>query len=395
MLQVDLAAMVSVHGGNKKGAQRPKVGAVRDAWHSALDDLTNANALQGDERFDETKAIEDVEAEVLVGMLVEDNDEPASKKARGVTVKKGVTDNINDDEETNVEPELRTLNKTKRNKRSYEQYATAKQAAFEGRASIAIRNWLFKTNEVKKERLMPPEKDKFWEFSNVIPPIRLTQEFVKGGVRQLCKDPKRERIITRVGVDAIYMKVESFASKPATKVRLFDYLLRGITFSMISIDAGNSFLRKLAIKAGTLIEVMPKTQRHAVLDMIAAEMAECGQYEAGMTPTAFELLDGKGGGLLLEANLGRLIFPPSLIGVIFDACDRWGLPHLCAIDDDSYVKVGCGKKEGTENFLNACRAHLKGTGGKVSVRYSLGALSKKGDRTGKGRFIIELVKRAR
>ena len=29
-----------------------------------------------------------------------------------------------------------------------------------------------KTNEVNKERLVPPKKDKFWEFSNAIPPIR-------------------------------------------------------------------------------------------------------------------------------------------------------------------------------------------------------------------------------
>ena len=186
LLQVDLAAMVSVHGGSKKGAQRPMVGEVHDAWHSALDDLANANALQGEEQFDKAKAIEDVKKEVLVGMMVEGDDEPASKNARGVTAKNGVTGNrakglrnaashnhnINDDAKSNVELELRTLNKTKQNKRSHEQYAMAKQAAFEGRASIAIRNRLFKTNEVNKERLVPPEKDKFWEFSNAIPPIR-------------------------------------------------------------------------------------------------------------------------------------------------------------------------------------------------------------------------------
>ena len=411
MLKVNLFSILSVHGGNKKGAQRPKAGAAYAAWHSALDDLTNANALQSSK----TISVYDEGEELAEYPLYDKIEAESNSSSGGITVKKkkGVTgkgakgkrkasdidyhdDDYDDDDKTrNVEPELKTLNKTKRNKRSNDQYAAAKKAAFEGKASIAIRQWLFKTNDIKTERLMPPEKDKLWEFSSATPPVRLTQESVKMGVRQLCNDPKLERIITRVGVDAIYMQVESFAAKPATKVRLFDYLFHGITISMISIDAGNSFLRKVAIKAGTLIEVMPKAQRTSVLARIATEMAECGEYDSGMAPTACELLDGKGGGILLEAKLGRLIFPPSLIGVIVDACDKWGLPHLCAIDDDEYIKVGCGKNEGTEAYLTACRAHLKGTGGKVSVRYSLGALSKNGNRSGKGRFIIELVKRAR
>jgi 3-methyladenine DNA glycosylase/8-oxoguanine DNA glycosylase len=407
LLQVDIAAIVAIHGGNKNGVQKPKAGAVHNAWHSALEDLTNANALQGHGRAGKSTTVEVDEEEKSAMTPVAEEYDPPSKGSHGGNDKRGVsgkgvkgnatasTNDNYDEEEMNVEPELKTLNKTKRNRRSNEQYALAKAAAREGRASLAVRRWLFKTDNIKEERLTPPEKDKLWEFSTTIPPKKLTRQSVEAGVRQLCKDPKLERIITRVGVDSIYMQVETFASKPATKARLFDHLLHGITFCQISIDAGNAFLRKLAIKAGTLIEVMPKAQRHAVLETIATEMAECGEYEEGMAPTATELINGKGGGLLLEANLGRLIFPPALIGVIVDACDKWGLPHLCATDDDSYTKVGCGKNEGTEGYLNACRSHLKGTGGKVSVRYSLGALSRKGERTGKGRFIIELVKRAR
>jgi 3-methyladenine DNA glycosylase/8-oxoguanine DNA glycosylase len=427
LLQVDLAAMVAVHGGGeKRGAHRPKAGAVRDAWHSALEELTNANALQGHgldvpagsagssgevmdvEDDDEEEAVERPVAVEDCDDLDEGEDGPASKRARGSAGKRGAAakaatgkgkasaDDNDAEEEAGVEPELKTINKTKRNRRSHEQYAAAKAAARKGQASLAVRRWLFKTEEVKAECLTPPEKDKLWEFSTASPPITLTRNSVEAGVRQLCaSDPKLERIITRVGVNAIYMQVASFAAKRPSKERLFDYLLHGITFSMISVDAGNAFLRKLAIKAGTLIEVMPAVQRRAALEAIATEMAESGDYEEGKAPTASELLDGKGGGLLLEANTSRLMFPPALVGVIVDACDKWGLPHLCAPDDDAYVKVGCGKNEGTQGFLNACRAHLKGTGGKVSVRYSLGALTKKGDRNGKGKFIIELVKRAR
>jgi 3-methyladenine DNA glycosylase/8-oxoguanine DNA glycosylase len=198
-----------------------------------------------------------------------------------------------------------------------------------------------------------------------------------------------------VGVDAVLLQVASFCEKRPSKTRLFDYLIHGITFSMISVEAGNSFLRKLCIKAGTLIEAMPPAKGRVALAAIAAELAESGQYPDGKAPTAADLLDGKDGGILLDARKDELIFTPSLIGVIVDACDKWGLPHLCAVDDGSYAKVGCGMHDGTQGFLDACRAHLKGTGPKVSVRYSLGKLSKKGTRNAKGSFIIELVKRAR
>ena len=87
-------------------------------------------------------------------------------------------------------------------------YAAAKEAARQGKASLAIRRWLFKTDEVKAERLTPPERDKLWEFSTATPPKTLTRETVAAGVEQLsARDPRLARIITRVGVDAIYMQV--------------------------------------------------------------------------------------------------------------------------------------------------------------------------------------------
>ena len=48
-----------------------------------------------------------------------------------------------------------------------------------------------------------------------------------------------------MGVEALYLQVASFAAKRPSKTRLFDYLIHGITFSQISIDAGNAFLRKV------------------------------------------------------------------------------------------------------------------------------------------------------
>jgi len=38
LLQVDIAAIVAIYGGNKNGVQKPKAGAVHSAWQSALED---------------------------------------------------------------------------------------------------------------------------------------------------------------------------------------------------------------------------------------------------------------------------------------------------------------------------------------------------------------------
>jgi len=291
---------------------------------------------------------------------------------------------------------LKTINRSKRNKRSHEQYAAAKALARAGHASLTVRRWLFNATDTREERLLPPEKDKLWEFSTASPPRTLTRATVVEAVEHLSAcDPKLARIITRVGVEAIFLQVASFSAKRASKTRLFDYLIHGITFSQISVDAGNAFLRKLAIKAGTLLEAMSPAAQRTALDAIAAELAASGEYQEGRAPTASQLMDGRGGGLLLEGKSKEIIFTPALVGVVVDACDKHGLPHLCAVDDASYAKVGCGKNEGTQAFLDACRAHLAGRGPKVSVRYSLGALSRKGTRSGKGGFIIGLVERAR
>ena len=112
-------------------------------------------------------------------------------------------------------------------------YAAAKEAARQGKASLAIRRWLFKTDEVKAERLTPPERDKLWEFSTATPPKTLTRETVAAGVEQLsARDPRLARIITRVGVDAIYMQVAGFASKRPSKARLFDSLTLTLTLTL-------------------------------------------------------------------------------------------------------------------------------------------------------------------
>ena len=52
------------------------------------------------------------------------------------------------------------------------------------------------------------------------------------------------RLISRVGADALAANVGDVL--PPDEVRLFDVLLKSITFSMISVEAGNAILRKLA-----------------------------------------------------------------------------------------------------------------------------------------------------
>ena len=70
-----------------------------------------------------------------------------------------------DEDEMNVEPELKTKNKTKHNWRSNKQYALTKVAADEDKASLVVCHWFYKKYTIKEECLTPPEKDTLWEFS--------------------------------------------------------------------------------------------------------------------------------------------------------------------------------------------------------------------------------------
>jgi hypothetical protein len=118
----------------------------------------------------------DKEEKSSVKRPVAEEDNPASSSCGG-NGKRGLsgkgakgnanasTNNNYDEEEMNVEPELRTLNKTKHNWRSNKQYALTKVAAHKDKASLVVCHWLFKRYTIKEDCLTPPEKDTLWEFS--------------------------------------------------------------------------------------------------------------------------------------------------------------------------------------------------------------------------------------
>jgi len=97
----------------------------------------------------------DKEEKSSVKRPVAEEDNPASSSCGG-NGKRGLsgkgakgnanasTNNNYDEEEMNVEPELRTLNKTKHNWRSNKQYALTKVAAHKDKASLVVCHWLFK-----------------------------------------------------------------------------------------------------------------------------------------------------------------------------------------------------------------------------------------------------------
>jgi len=69
------------------------------------------------------------------------------------------------------------------------------------------------------------------------------------------------RLIARVGADALAANVGEVL--PPDEVRLFDVLLKSITFSMISVEAGNAILRKLARLVSLALDALAAAGRHA------------------------------------------------------------------------------------------------------------------------------------
>ena len=425
----DLQALRAVHGKGAKpklpgkewrttpGEKNEKTqGAVEKAWRASLAQMSGSGVIAGGgaaEAEDEVGAVEDddgSDAEPSASARgAKRQAVAAGAKGKGKGKKKAVDDDADGDGDGDgASGEVKTLNNTLVNKASKEVTDQAKATAREGKASIAVRRWLF--GETKEEALPKPEKDKFWEFSDTLPPKVMDRKTVEEAVEHLSKDPKLKKLITRVGLDAIFMQCHAYSAdktgeKPPTKIRLFSSLLKQFTFVQITVDAGNAFLRKLTLKIGSIVEAMPEKQRDKLLKQIAKELAESGEYAEGMSATPKQLYDGKGGGLLLEASCHKkIIFTPAAVGAVVDACDEWGLPHLTACDGDiggrSFADIGCGKNDDPADYLEACREHLREpTAPLVSVRYSLGQINKKGPRAGKrsakGAQIIDLVRRYR
>ena len=111
----------------------------------------------------------------------------------------------------------------------------------------------------------------------------LTRQVIDAAIAHLSRvDPKLEALIARIGAASLemnigtpkpptqaaylpisphislylpvspcislYLEMNIGTPKPPTQARLFDKCLKSITFTMVSVEAGNAFLRRLAMK---------------------------------------------------------------------------------------------------------------------------------------------------
>ena len=89
-----------------------------------------------------------------------------------------------------------------------------------------------------------------------------------------------QALISRIGRDAICVSSRATGDTPPppTQARLFNKCLRSITFTMVSVDAGNAFLRRLAIKCGVTIERLHPPQRKSLLDKLLLDHRESHEF---------------------------------------------------------------------------------------------------------------------
>lgn len=277
------------------------------------------------------------------------------------------------------EPKYKPLNKVIRNKGDPVAVRQAKSLAKSGLASLAVRRWLFPPKGVKiisvptgKGKNKPLPKESLQRFSDKSPPLVLDPETVQKAVTHLSNnDPKLAALIARIGSDVLVN--DCGKPKPPTQARLFDRCLRAITFTMVSVDAGNAFLRRLTIKIGVCIELMASTRRKQILRQFLTATRESNETEDLKSPE--ELLQ-----LLLQGEHKMIVFTVDLLRELAVSCEeiegkRTGYPHLCG------VTFPCGKNDDPRVFLEKARAHAKGGDVPVSAGFS----------APKASFIIALV----
>lgn len=321
------------------------------------------------------------------------------------------------EEEEGEDESYTTINTVKRNRGDPVAVRAAKQAAKEGRASAAVQRWLFPPPESKVKTAERKGIVGKGAFSTTTPPLVLDRPTIEKAIAHLSShDPKIASLINRVGKDALFQNFGEVL--PPTRERFFDKVLKGITFSMISVAAGETMLRKLAIKCGCILEHMPPAARESNLTAILGELRHSGECDEANVRDEAHLLE-----LLLAGNFRPFVFTPLMVGVVCDACSSHGQPHLAGSSDGSYIKVcmhahvpshwartrhcmhvctlltvatahraygiqvSAGKNDDPQVFLEACRKQMAG-GPKTCCGFSAGNPKQ---RSGKAPFIIDTV----
>ena len=298
-----------------------------------------------------------------------------------------------EEEEEEEEPKYKPLNTVIRNKGDPEAVKRAKDNAKAGKASLAVRRWLFKPKDkATADPVASRKRAKLAEFSDATPPLVLTRDVLEEGIAHLSRvDPKLEALIARIGADALAMDVG--VVRPPTQARLFDKLLKSITFTQVSVDAGYAFLRRTAIKIGVCLEAMAEAERALILATALAEYAESGEVDhvRGGDHLVQLLLRGGGQGGGCDPS-DKVIFTAGLVGALTATCERIkvtkgknkgkmelsGYPHLCG------KSFPCGKHDNPADFLRKAREHANDgdySGEPVSAGYS----------APKASFLVKLV----
>jgi hypothetical protein len=228
--RIDLEATLCVGGSGQL-----KRGTVEAAWRKSLSAAGQSGALALIEDSENASAMEEDESE---REAIED-DARASEKDRKVSRRTRKKRGAKTEEETNnvddAEPQYAPRNKVIRNKGDPVAVRQAKAAARAGKVSDAIQQWLFPPPKPRQTGL---PRDSLLRFSDATPALVLNDSTIRTAVVELSKDPKLAAVLDRVGAEAL---ITNFGNpEPPTQAGLFNYCLRSITFSQVSVDAGNS-----------------------------------------------------------------------------------------------------------------------------------------------------------
>jgi 3-methyladenine DNA glycosylase/8-oxoguanine DNA glycosylase/superfamily II DNA or RNA helicase len=346
--RIDLEAVLSV-----AGTKILKRGTVLGTWVRSVEAAGQSGAFSS--RDDDTIATSTTVATSRSESMELDDDHDASHYDKKPAAKKKAA----------TIPKHQTLNKVIRNKGDPQAVLQAKARAKQGHASCVVRNWLFPPKTIKLSVAKrsaggskPLPKESLLRFSDSKPPLVLDRETIHQAVTHLSnQDPKLAALIARVGVDALAN--DCGASRTPTQARLFDRCIRAITFTMVSVDAGNAFMRRLAIKVGVCLENKPKAIRTKLLKAFFAEVTESGDKYNIRDPD--HLLQ-----LLLDGYHQSLTFTHGMLRHLINDCEPTGHPHLCGPSHP------CGKNDDHSIFVQKSRdAYFSKDSEPVSAGFSM------------------------
>lgn len=217
--RIDLEATLAA-----RGTRKLKRGTVTQTWKKSLEAAGGSGSFASFSEEGKESESEELEMDNVMDVPSGDTD---SKKAKATN---HTTAAVDDADKQLPAPR----NKLIRNKGDPVAVKQAKERAKHGEASIAIRNWLFPAQKPKMTGL---PKMSLKRFSDLSPPVVLNRETFQNAAVALSKDPKLAAVIERVGVETLEINCGNVTAQ--TEATLFDRCVRAITFTMVSVDAGN------------------------------------------------------------------------------------------------------------------------------------------------------------